>query len=162
QFLPEAFLCLVGTHVSALPDKTLAMSPVLNAVCRKEYEYTVKDLCEVLDGKRKMEDVAGLTWRKGETLVANADRNYIDNLDAMPFVSEVYKKYLRIEDYFYAITTHPVVTVITGRGCPFHCNYCVYPQTMHGHSYRYRSAANVADEFVWIEKNIPQASEIFI
>ncbi len=107
---------MVGTHVSALPEKTLQMSTAVNACCRKEYEYTIRDLCEALDGKRTIESVEGLTWRKGEEMIANKDRAYIGDLDAMPLVAPVYKKYLRIEDYFYAITTHPVVTIITGRG----------------------------------------------
>lgn len=164
-FLPKVFICLVGTHVSATAEQTMKMSTVIDGVCRKEYDYTVRDICDALSGKMAMKDVTGLTWRdqkQPDVIVHNTDRTFIGDLDAMPWVAPVYKKFLRIEDYFYAITTHPVVTIITGRGCPFHCNYCVYPQTMHGHDFRYRSPENVADEFVWIEKNIPQASEIFI
>ncbi len=92
----------------------------------------------------------------------NPDRPPIQDLDALPFVSEVYKRHLRIEDYFYSIARYPEVTIVTGRGCPYRCTYCLWPQTITGHEYRRRSVANVADEFEFIAQAFPQAKEIFI
>jgi radical SAM superfamily enzyme YgiQ (UPF0313 family) len=77
-------------------------------------------------------------------------------------VSEVYKKFLKVENYFYSITQYPEITIVTGRGCPHHCTYCVYPQVMYGHHYRHRSPENVAAEFVYIKENFPQVKEVFI
>jgi len=69
------------------------------------------------------------------------------NLDELPLVSEVYKRHLNVENYFYSITQYPEVTIITGRGCPYKCVYCMWPQTLNGHGYRRRSVENVVDEF---------------
>jgi len=52
--------------------------------------------------------------------------------------------------------------IVTGRGCPFHCTYCVIPQTMHGHKYRKRSVQNVVQEFRYIIDNFPEVKEIMI
>ncbi len=42
--LPEVFVVLVGTHVSALPEETLKMDKRIDAVAQYEYEYTLLDL----------------------------------------------------------------------------------------------------------------------
>ena len=52
----STFVCLVGTHVSALPQKTLEMSQAINAVARREYDYTLLELAGVIRGRRS--DVA--------------------------------------------------------------------------------------------------------
>jgi radical SAM superfamily enzyme YgiQ (UPF0313 family) len=80
----------------------------------------------------------------------------------LPFVSKVYKRHLQIEDYFYSIARYPQVTIITGRGCPHRCSYCLWPQTVTGHQFRRRSVTNVATEFEYIAREFPQAKEIFI
>jgi radical SAM superfamily enzyme YgiQ (UPF0313 family) len=54
------------------------------------------------------------------------------------------------------------VTIVTGRGCPYRCNYCLWPQTITGRQYRQRSVLDVADEFEFIAREFPQVKEIFI
>ncbi|MBN1661649.1 MAG: cobalamin-dependent protein, partial [Anaerolineae bacterium] len=161
--VPGAFILLVGPHVTALPEESLELDPAIDAVARGEYDYTVRDVARALEGGSDLERVAGITYRAPDgQIVHNASRPQIEDLDALPFVSEVYKRHLRIEDYFYSITRYPEVTIITGRGCPYRCNYCLWPQTLTGHRYRHRSVANVADEFEFIARELPQVKEIFV
>jgi radical SAM superfamily enzyme YgiQ (UPF0313 family) len=161
--VPETFVVLVGPHVSALSEESLAINPAVNAVARREYEYTLRDLAQVLDGGGDLSSVEGLSYRAPDGIIVhNPDRELIKDLDALPFVSEVYKRHLRIEDYFYSITRYPEVTIITGRGCPHRCVYCMWPQTLHGRGYRRRSPENVAEEFEFIQREFPQVKEIFI
>lgn len=49
---PQVFIVAVGTHVSALPGETLEMGPALDAVARREYDYTVRDLAQVLASRQ--------------------------------------------------------------------------------------------------------------
>ena len=63
---------------------------------------------------------------------------YITDLDEIPFLAEFVKKHLNYKDYFFAAGRYPEVQIFTGRGCMARCNFCVYPQTMHGHKYRMR------------------------
>ena len=114
-------------------------------------------------GGREPGTVLGLSYRSQAGTVAHSpDRPFIQDLDTLPFVSEVYKRHLRIEQYFYSIARYPEVTIVTGRGCPYRCTYCLWPQTITGHQYRQRGVANVADEFEFIAREFPQAKEIFI
>lgn len=161
--VPEAFILLVGPHVTALPEESLQISPAIDAVARGEYDYTVRDVARLLACGGELDQVLGMTYRAADgSLVRNDTRPPITDLDSLPFVSEVYKRHLRVEDYFYSISRHPEVTLITGRGCPHRCTYCVWPQTITGHSYRQRSVTNVADEFEFIAREFPQVQEIFV
>jgi len=158
----KLFVLLVGPHVTALPEETLKLEPSIDAIARGEYDYTVRDLAFALEAGSNLEEVTGLSFRKNDEIISNGDRELIRNLDELPFVSEVYKRHLDVRNYFYSITQYPEVAIITGRGCPYHCTYCVWPQTITGHGYRKRSVENVADEFDFIAKELPLVKEIFI
>jgi len=162
QHTPGALVVLVGPHVSALPEESLRLSDTVDAVARLEYDYTVRDLALAVQSGADLADVLGLSYHRNGEIVHNPDRPYIRDLDALPFVSQVYKRHLCIEDYFYSITRYPEITIITGRGCPHRCAYCLWPQTLTGHGYRRRSVANVADEFEFIEHELLQVKEVFI
>jgi anaerobic magnesium-protoporphyrin IX monomethyl ester cyclase len=160
--LKDVFVLLVGSHVTALPEESLRISPAINAVARGEYDYTVLDTARAIEIGSDLSTVLGLTYSLEGEIFHNPDRPFIQDLDALPFVSEVYKRHLKIEHYFYSITQYPEVAIITGRGCPYHCTYCVWPQTITGHGYRKRSIQNVAAEFEYIQRELPQVKEVFI
>jgi radical SAM superfamily enzyme YgiQ (UPF0313 family) len=165
--LPSLFTVLVGVHVSALPLETLGISPGIDAVTFGEYDATLADLAGKLEKSGKsdgaLRTVAGLAFHAstGEA-VKNGTRPFIDDLDDIPYVSSVYKKHLDISPYFYGHSRYPLVVLVTGRGCPFHCTYCVIPQTLMGHRYRKRSVASVVGEFKFIAENFPDVKEIMI
>ena len=157
----NCFLTLVGTHVSALPDEAMGMSENIDAIARHEYDYTIRELAKALENGTELEHIDGLTFRKNGEIIHNPDHELIKNLDELPFVSEIYKRHLRVENYFYAANLYPEITIVSGRGCPYRCVYCVLPQVMNGHQYRVRSIENVVDEMEYIKSEFPQVKEIF-
>jgi anaerobic magnesium-protoporphyrin IX monomethyl ester cyclase len=161
---PSLHVLLVGRHVSSLPKETLAMSSSLEAVAVREYEYTVRDWLEAKDCGADLSGVAGLVWRRRATgeIVTNPQRAAIENLDELPFVSEVYKRFLHTPDYFYGHSLWPLVVFDTSRGCPYHCSFCVYPQTFSGHKMRYRSVSHVADEFDFVSREMPDIKTVML
>ena len=158
---PDLHVLMVGRHVSVLPNETLRQSKTLKYIAIREYEYTVRDWLAAIDCNASLDAVDGLVWKntKGE-IIKNKERALITNLDELPFVSEVYKRFLKIEDYYYGFAPYPNVTFDTSRGCPYHCTFCAFPQTFSGHTMRYRSASNVADEFDFIKREFPQVKSI--
>ena len=160
---PSLHVLMVGRHVSSLPKETLAMSPSLQAVAIREYEYTVRDWLAAKACGADLSTVAGLVWRneKGE-IISNGQREAIHNLDELPFVTEVYKRFLHTPDYFYGHSLWPLVVFDTSRGCPYHCSFCVYPQTFSGHTMRYRSVSNVADEFEFVAREMPEIKTVML
>ena len=166
EILPETLIVFVGTHVSALPEETLSASEAVDAVARGEYEYTLRDLAEVLEkepggGEKAFSDIDGLSYRKKGIVTHNQDRPFIKNLDELPWVSRVYAKHLQISHYFNPNALYPMVTLITSRGCPFLCRFCVYPQTMTGRKYRLRSVEDVIEEIRFVHKTFPEVKSIF-
>jgi anaerobic magnesium-protoporphyrin IX monomethyl ester cyclase len=160
---PKLHLLLVGRHVSAMPEQTFAMSPAIQAVALREYEYTVRDWLSALDCGASLEAVDGLVWRKsGNDPVSNKPREAIKNLDELPFVTEVYKRFLHTPDYFYGHSLWPLVVFDTSRGCPYYCAFCVYPQTFSGHTMRYRSKEHVADEFDFVSREMPEVKTVML
>jgi anaerobic magnesium-protoporphyrin IX monomethyl ester cyclase len=154
---PKLHVLLVGRHVSSLPRETLAMSSKLEAVAMREYEYTVRDWLAAKQCGADLGTVDGLAFRRANgEVVTNKERMAIENLDELPFVTEVYKRFLHAPDYFYGHSLWPLVVFDTSRGCPYHCSFCVYPQTFSGHKMRYRSVSNVADEFEFVSREMPE------
>ena len=160
---PDTFCILVGRHASALPEETMQFSTAIDGVAIGEYDYIVRDLAIALRDGNNFSSVRGLMWRDEKNqLIRNEPMPLIDNLDELPFVSEVYKRHLNIEDYFYGHSRHPLIVIVTGRGCPYRCFYCCYPQTMYGHKLRLRLPETVVKEFASIRDNFPQVKEIMI
>lgn len=162
KVLPDVFVVLVGRHVSALPEETIKISKHIDAIAIGEYDYIIRDLAVVIENDDELSKVRGLLWqdRNKQQFQKNEPMPLVDNLDELPFVSRVYKKHLNVENYFYGHSRYPIITIVTGRGCPHHCFYCCYPQTMFGHRLRLRSPENIAAEFEFIANNFPQVKEI--
>ncbi|RVU05451.1 hopanoid biosynthesis associated radical SAM protein HpnJ [Novosphingobium umbonatum] len=155
---PAIMIGMVGAKVAVEPEQSLQASAAVDFVAREDYEYT---LLEIAQGK-PLAEVDGITWRAGDgSLVRNKDRATIEDMDALPMVSPVYKRDLKIENYFGGYLRHPYVSFYTGRGCKSRCTFCLWPQTISGHRYRFRSVAKVVEEVRYILKEIPQTKEIF-
>ncbi len=140
---PDTKVGFIGAHVAVLPEKTLKDNPIIDFVCRHEFDYTCKELAE----GRPWTEIKGLSWRdeNGE-LQRTEDRELIANWDAMPSVMPVYARDLDIKKYFIGYLLHPYVSFYTGRGCPAKCTFCLWPQTIGGHKYRTKSPDAVGRE----------------
>ena len=155
---PQALVGFVGAKVAVEPDKSLAATPYVDFVAREEYDFTI---LEIAEGK-PLADVDGITWRAPDgAFVRNRDRAPIEDMDVLPMVSPVYKRDLQIEKYFGGYLRHPYVSFYTGRGCKSRCTFCLWPQTIGGHNYRFRSIPKVIEEVKYILENIPETKEIF-
>ncbi len=160
---PDGFALLVGTHPSALPEETLSFSESVDGVAIGEFDQTVSELASALEAGKPAMECRGLCIRdKDCSPIRTPAMPPIKNLDDIPFASQFIKERLAPRDYFFAAATYPSIQIFTGRGCPFRCNFCVYPQTMHGHAFRARSAKNVVAEFEYIAQNFPDVHEVVI
>jgi hopanoid biosynthesis associated radical SAM protein HpnJ len=155
---PDTTIGFVGAHAAVLPTETLKASPSIDWVGRKEFDFTCKEVAE----GRDLATIDGLSYRNAEgKIIHNKEREMIQDMDVLPWVADVYRRDLRIENYFIGYLLHPYVSMYTGRGCPAQCSFCLWPQTIGGHKYRVRSAQNVADEMAYMKKLFPQVREFF-
>ena len=155
---PRLLIGLVGAKVAVDPLGSLESGPAVDFVCREEFDYTC---LEVSQGK-PLAEVTGLCYRAADGKVMRTPaRAPIEDMDALPWVSPVYQRNLKVENYFIGYLKHPYVSFYTGRGCKSRCTFCLWPQTVGGHRYRVRSPGNVIEEVAWIQKNMPEVREIF-
>jgi hopanoid biosynthesis associated radical SAM protein HpnJ len=154
---PKIKIAFVGPHVTVLPEKSLRDCPVIDFVCRKEFDYAVTDYAK---GK-PLEEIAGASFLKDGKIVHNPDAPQIENLDALPHVTEVYKRDLDVTRYNVPFLLNPYVSLYTTRGCPAQCTFCLWPQTLSGHPWRKRSTDDVAAEMVKAKTLWPNVKEFF-
>jgi hopanoid biosynthesis associated radical SAM protein HpnJ len=155
---PTLKIGMIGAKVAVEPEATLKASRAIDFVARNEFDFTIKDVAEGRDFDR----IAGLSWRNAnDVVVHNVDRAVLEDMDALPFVTPVYKRDLVIENYFGGYLKHPYISFYTGRGCKSRCTFCLWPQTIGGHKYRTRSVGNVIEELTWAQKAFPQVKEFF-
>jgi hopanoid biosynthesis associated radical SAM protein HpnJ len=154
---PNIKIAFVGPHVSVLPEKSLRSTPAMDFICRKEFDNTV---VEYAQGK-PLEDILGISYLKNGEVVHNADRPQIENLDALPHVTDIYRRDLDVRRYTVPFLLHPYVSLYTTRGCPAQCTFCLWPQTLSGHPWRKRSTDDVAREMAKAKQYWPDVKEFF-
>ncbi len=159
QQKPETKIGFVGAHAAVLPTETLKASTAIDWVGRKEFDYTCKEVAE----GRDLSTIAGLSYKdsKDGKIRHNPERELIQNLDALPWVADVYRRNVDVQKYYNGYLNHPYMSLYTGRGCPAQCTFCLWPQTIGGHKYRVRSAENVAGEMAHLKKLFPEVKEYF-
>jgi hopanoid biosynthesis associated radical SAM protein HpnJ len=155
---PSLLIGMVGAKVAVEPERSLRASAAIDFVAREEFDFTI---AEVAQG-RPLATVAGVSYldRSGQA-VHNPDRELLADMDRLPFVTPVYKRDLRPEDYYIGYLLHPYVSLYTGRGCRSRCTFCLWPQTVGGHRYRTRSVASVLAEAALARELFPQMKELF-
>ncbi|MGH7106199.1 MAG: hopanoid biosynthesis associated radical SAM protein HpnJ [Acetobacteraceae bacterium] len=155
---PRLMIGFVGAKVAVQPEASLAASRAIDFVARAEFDFTIRDVAE----GRPLAAIDGITWRRPDGSIAhNRDRAMLEDMDQLPFVTEVYKRDLTIENYFIGYLLHPYLSLYTGRGCKSHCTFCLWPQTVGGHRYRVRSPGHVAEEIRLARRYFPQVREFF-
>src|SRR5438874_8489473 len=148
----------IGAKVAVDPAGSLSASRAIDVVAGNEFDFTIKEVAE----GREWSKIAGLSYRNAEgSIVHNEARPVLENMDALPFVTPVYKRDLKIENYFIGYLKHPYISLYTGRGCKSRCTFCLWPQTVGGHRYRTRSIAHVVEEIAGAKKAFPQVKEFF-
>lgn len=160
--LPGTVVLLVGTHVSALPEQSLRLAPILDGAAVGEYDATIVEVAERLQQSGDITDISGLVVSTDGEFISTGPREMIENLDSLPFLADVYRRHLKPENYFFAAARYPSVMTVTSRGCPYKCSFCVWPQVMHHGKYRVRSPEHVVEEFRLFGEYFPQVQEIVV
>ena len=155
---PALKLGFVGAKVAVEPESSLLASDAIDFVAREEFDFTIAEIAE----GRPLEDVRGVTFRGPDGQVAHTpDRPILEDMDRLPYVTDVYRRDLNVNDYFIGYLKHPYVSLYTGRGCRSRCTFCLWPQTVGGHRYRTRSAEHVLAEMARITELFPSVREVF-
>ena len=145
---PAARIGFIGAKVAVEPLESMQACPELDFVCRNEYEFTIQELARGDDWA----GIKGLTWRNANReIISNLEREILKDMDKLPSVLPMYKQ-LNVEKYFGGYLMHPYMSWYTGRGCKSRCTFCLWPQTIGGHNYRFKSIEKVVEEVKYVQR----------
>ena len=157
QANPKLKIGFIGAKVAVEPQQSMEACPAIDFVCRNEYEFTIQELANGADWS----SIKGLSYRDtAGQIVHNPEREILMDMDRLPSVLPLYKQ-LKVENYFGGYLLHPYMSWYTGRGCKSRCTFCLWPQTIGGHKYRYKSIDKVVEEVKYVRDEFPQIREIF-
>ena len=156
---PRLRIGLVGAKVAVEPEASLAASPAIDFVAREEFDFTCRRSPRGAASPKST--ASAIATPAAAAIVHNRARAVLEDMDRLPFVTEVYKRDLKIENYFIGYLKHPYLSLYTGRGCRSRCTFCLWPQTVGGHRYRVRSVAHVIEEIRLAKAYFPQVKEFF-
>ncbi len=141
-----ARVLMTGHHVGFMQND-LGKYPFLDALGGGEWDYTALEFCQRVRGGQMIEGILGLSYRDGGgAVVHEARRPNIANLDVLPFPHHRTLDMGLYHDNPGDIP-HPSLQLHGSRGCPYKCDFCVWPQVVYeDNKYRTRSAKNMADE----------------
>jgi radical SAM superfamily enzyme YgiQ (UPF0313 family) len=127
-----------GSHAAAAPESLLASRDV-DYVVRGEGERPLVEFLQFLLGRKPVEAVPNLAYKKyGEIVFNRIEENY--PIDDLPFPDLG-----DLAPERYRLGRKPMTFMITSRSCPHRCSFCSV-HTTFGTKYRLRSLENVLDE----------------
>jgi anaerobic magnesium-protoporphyrin IX monomethyl ester cyclase len=155
QRFPETLLIAGGEHVTAVPEFSLADSP-LDAIIVGEGENTACELLKAYQakGRQGLVDVPGLWFKDGAgrcQRTASAAR--IKELEKIPRPAW---DLLPLEEYLsrgygFGVARGRSVPVLASRGCPYQCTFCSNP-TMWTTRWKARDPNDLLDEIADLQK----------
>lgn len=148
--LPECFLFAGGHGPSAFGVKALEECADLDAVVFAEGEATTRALMETIRDNGDLRRVEGIAVRADGEIVENPRREWIRDLDSLPFPAMDLAELDRYVPSYGQVLRQPSFQVISSRGCKNDCLYCY--RLMGRHVLRMRSPTNVVDEIEYYVK----------
>src|SRR5665647_47889 len=115
QVSPHTLVILGGPEVSYDAEQVLHDNPFIDYVVRGEGELSFQELLMALHAGHTIHNIKGISYRVGEEIHRNPERELIANLDVIPF------PYLEGLDEL----DDKIVYYESSRGCPFNCSYCL-------------------------------------
>lgn len=139
-----------GPHPSALKLEFLNQYPDFDIVVAGEGENS---LIEIVEGSN-LGQIPGICYKNK----VNPPREYIANLDELPFPDKnligSLSKYSGIEP----IAAKPQIYIMASRGCPYQCIFC--NKSIWGSQTRFKSPQRVVEEVLWYKNNFG-AKEVY-
>jgi len=161
---PKTHICMGGHHTMVFPKEAVELQNI-DSIILGDGEKAFCQLAKALAVGKSIEEITGVYTKNSIIKHLNVSNNknlllydldlvpaYTDNLDELPFPA---RKFISHLEFFSTVgVSKKFTTIISSRGCPYHCTFCDVPHK----KYRSRSIKNIVDE---IEECIQQGYEEF-
>ncbi len=148
---PKVITIHGGPHVSGNPESAFEDGNT-DYVVIGEGEETCLELVNWLSGKTDaaLESILGIVYKKDGKIVRNPDRDIVKNLDKLPVPAYHLFPMERYHSYGWLDMGRKFTTMVTSRGCPFKCFFCV--SSIKAKYWRQKSADLVFKEILLLYK----------
>lgn len=131
-----------GPHVMTFPEDLTKYS-FIDFLCNGEGETTALELLQAIRDKKGYDNIKGITYKKDRNPVRTLDREFIEDLDSLPYPAfhllDNLKEYTPTPLMYKRL---PILMLTTSRGCPYSCIFC---NSIWSKKYRFNSAEYVID-----------------
>lgn len=143
---------LGGVYPTTRPEDVIR-DPDVDYAVLGEGEYVFPQLLEFIEGNGDLPE-EGIAYRKNGRPVILPQKNFIQNLDQLPFPDN---DLIPFERYAFESFKHvvdgpralPYSKINTSRGCPIGCTFCQV-EVISGRKTRFQSPKRVVDEIEWL------------
>lgn len=142
-------IILCGPNSEIYQTQFLKEYPFIDYVLYGEYEFTLLELIESLQEGRNLFNITGLIYNDNGQIRKNPPR-LAEDINLLPWPQ---RESLPMQKYLDAPgeMLTPSVQIMASRGCPFGCQFCLWPQVMYqGQHYRVRTVKDVIDEMEYL------------
>jgi anaerobic magnesium-protoporphyrin IX monomethyl ester cyclase len=144
---PNAVIVVGGPQMSIYPEESLSWECFDIAVVG-DGEETLLDICEHVHSGSDYSNILGTCVRlpTGD-VIKNPARPLAKDINKYPMPAW---DLLPVHDYHCLTLLRPFATMVTTRGCPWHCGYC---SQVYSEKLRFRDVGLVAEEMEFLERN---------
>ena len=138
---PNIIVALGGPHPYLYPEETIAFEDI-DFLVQGEGEETFLELINSINDKRELSSVKGIVFKADNNIIQTEQRGFIQDLDCLPYPA---RDMTDIRKYNSILSSSRfATTMITSRGCPFKCSFCLRPHL--GKAFRARTPQNIVNE----------------
>jgi anaerobic magnesium-protoporphyrin IX monomethyl ester cyclase len=152
QIDPSILTVVGGPHVTIVPKEFLEDAKNVDIAVVGEGECTMLDIAQCVEGRKQLNEIRGIAYRKNGEIRVNPARAFIRNLDELPYPAYDLvnmELYLNPKKIGYRSFRNRAISMITSRGCPFNCCFCSVHLHM-GREFRAHSASYVIDHIRYV------------
>ena len=140
--LPGTRVVIMGDHVTAFPEETLANSPVDFVLTGGDYDFLLLNLCRHLENGEPLEP--GFFFRQNGEILNTGPFVLNHDLDSLPLIDRDLTKAL-LYNQERNMKYQPHAYTMAGRDCPYgRCKFCSWTTLFP--KFRVRSVGNYLDE----------------
>lgn len=152
-----------GIHATIDPEGVLHNTGADIAIIG-EGESTIVDVVKCFEKNSDFGNIAGIAYIDEGKFVVTPTREFIEDLDAIPFPARDLLPMQRYLDVVPDIPMlYPTMPLIASRGCKANCIYCQpVARKLFGKKMRCRSVDNVMEEIKYLKKNYKFKALYFI
>jgi len=141
---------IIGGHGPSPEPAYFIEKTKADVVVTGEGEVTIVELLKALANRSPLSGVLGIAYHDGSKVVVADRRPVIVDVDTIPMPAyQLFPmEYYRLLRISHCTNSDFVMPVMSGRGCPFHCNFCYQMDS----SFRPRSNESIIEEIKFLKK----------